>query len=304
VKTSPKTQFLLPPKTDIKQSKDSISSKHSSQYITERSNNHTSSHRSLSSAIILKLSNSEQILKTVTQQYNVMTDVVYAIRISNLEYTGLKIMDVKIGKSTNIENTLSQYSRGNRNIKLLDMWTPNPDKTLSTAEKGVHRVAEKYAYSKQSEKFVFLQSGYQEFADTINKILKNTGREELSTETETSEQAEGRSDFTGTTPSVIKILGETLGVKNWTDTLTKAVTEILAEAEDQEKITEIQGRKRSYFVKEDRQSDLVAPRKIPDTEIYVETNFSANDVVRIIEKVLDKYGYNKSQFEVYTEEEN
>lgn len=233
-----------------------------------------------------------------------MTDVVYAIRISNLEYTGLKIMDVKIGKSTNIENTLSQYSRGNRNIKLLDMWTPNPDKTLSTAEKGVHRVAEKYAYSKQSEKFVFLQSGYQEFADTINKILKNTGREELSTETETSEQAGDRSDFTGTTPSVIKILGETLEVKNWTDTLAKAVTKILAEAENQEKITEIQGRKRSYFVKEDRQSDLVAPRKIPETEIYVETNFSANDVIRIIEKVLDKYGYNKSQFEVYTEEEN
>lgn len=234
-----------------------------------------------------------------------MTDVVYAIRISNLEYTGLKIMDVKIGKSTNIENTLSQYSRGNRNIKLLDMWTPNPDKTLSTAEKGVHRVAEKYAYSKQSEKFVFLQSGYQEFAETINNILKNTSREETSTETKsTTEQSEDKQDFTGTTPSVIKILGETLEVKNWTDTLTKAVTEILAEAEDQEKITEIQGRKRSYFVQEGRQSDLVAPRKIPDTEIYVETNFSANDVIRIIEKSMNKYGHDTTQLEIFTEEQS
>jgi len=233
-----------------------------------------------------------------------MTDVVYAIRISNLEYTGLKIMDVKIGKSTNIENTLSQYSRGNRNIKLLDMWTPNPDKTLSTAEKGVHRIAEQYAYSKQSEKFVFLQSGYQEFADTINKILKNTSREEISTETETSEQHQGHKDFTGTTPSVIKILGETLEVKNWTDTLVKANQQILAEAGNQEKMTEIKGRKRSYFVKEDKQSDLVAPRKIPDTEVYVETNFSANDVVRIIEKAMNKYGHENSQFEIFTEEQN
>ena len=56
-----------------------------------------------------------------------MSDVVYAIRISHLEYSGLKIMDIKIGKSTDIDNTLRQYSRGNRDVELLDMWTPNPD---------------------------------------------------------------------------------------------------------------------------------------------------------------------------------
>ena len=71
-----------------------------------------------------------------------MSEVVYAVRISHLEYSGLKIMDIKIGKSTDIETTLRQYSRGNRDIELLDMWTPNPDKTLSTAERGVHAVAD------------------------------------------------------------------------------------------------------------------------------------------------------------------
>jgi hypothetical protein len=81
-----------------------------------------------------------------------MSDVVYAIRISRLEYSGLKIMDIKIGKSTNIENTIRQYSRGSRDIELLDMWAPNPDKTLSTAERGVHAVAERHAYHNQSEK--------------------------------------------------------------------------------------------------------------------------------------------------------
>ncbi|ELZ45096.1 hypothetical protein C463_06740 [Halorubrum californiense DSM 19288] len=30
------------------------------------------------------------------------------------------------------------------------MWTPNPDKTLSTAERGVHAVAERYAYDKHN----------------------------------------------------------------------------------------------------------------------------------------------------------
>jgi len=128
-------------------------------------------------------------------------------------------MDIKIGKSTDIDNTLRQYSRGNRDIELLDMWTPNPDKTLSTAERGVHAVAEQYAYDKQSEKFVFLQGAYQEFAETINKLLRNASREDLAEEPASSE-SDDVDDYTGTTPSVIKILGETHDVDTWADALT------------------------------------------------------------------------------------
>ena len=105
-------------------------------------------------------------------------------------------MDVKIGKSTKIENTLSQYSRGNRNIKLLDMWRPNPEKNLSTTERGVHEIAENYSYDRQSEKFVFLQSRYQEFADTVNKILRNTSKQELG-ETDETPTLTPEDDYTG-----------------------------------------------------------------------------------------------------------
>ena len=230
-----------------------------------------------------------------------MKEIVYAIKISHLEYSGLKIMDIKIGKSTNIDNTLRQYSRGNRDIELLDMWTPNPDKNLSTAERGVHKVAEKYAYDKQSEKFVFLQGAYQEFAETVNKLLQNTIREDLSEETMTRDPTE-IDDYTGMTPSVLKIFGRTYDVDTWADTLTMAVTQILREADDREAITEIKGRKRSYFVEEGQQSDLVKPRKIPDAELHLETNFSANDCVRIIEKAMDKYEYDTAQLEIFTEE--
>ena len=232
-----------------------------------------------------------------------MSDIVYAIRISNMEYSGLKIMDVKIGKSTNIDNTLSQYSRGNRNIELLDMWSPNPEKNLSTTERGVHEIEENYSYDRQSEKFVFLQSGYQEFADTVNKVLKNTSKEELRETDETPDQSE-KDDYTGTTPAVIKILGDTHDVTNWTETLQTATSRILQDVENQNKITEISGRKRDYFVKKGEESVLVAPKRIPETDLFVETNFSANDVNRIIEQVLDKYGYDSSQLEIYTEEEN
>ncbi|WP_123621090.1 hypothetical protein [Halorubrum sp. CSM-61] len=230
-----------------------------------------------------------------------MSEVVYAIRISHLEYSGLKIMDIKIGKSTNIDNTLRQYSRGNRDIELLDMWTPNPDKNLSTAERGVHEVAEKYAYDKQSEKFVFLQGAYQDFAETINKLLQNTTREDLAEEPASSDST-AIDDYTGTTPSVLKLFGESYDVDTWADTLTTAVTQILRDADDHEPITEIEGRKRRYFVEEGQQSELVKPRRIPDTDLYLETNFSANTVVRVIEQVMAKYGYDRAELEIFTEE--
>jgi len=230
-----------------------------------------------------------------------MNEVVYAIRISHLEYSGLKIMDIKIGKSTNIDNTLRQYSRGNRDIELLDMWTPNPDKTLSTTERGVHEIAEQYAYDKQSEKFVFLQGAYQDFAETVNKLLQNASREDLIGEPESSESDEV-DDYTGTTPSVVKILGETHDVDSWADTLTTAVAEILRDVDDLGRVTKIEGRTRSHFVEEERQSDLFKPRRIPDTDLYLETNFSANDCVRKTEQVLENYGYDRAELEIFTEE--
>jgi hypothetical protein len=149
-----------------------------------------------------------------------MREVVYAIRISHLEYSGLKIMEIKIGKSTDIENTLRQYSRGNRDIELLDMWTPNPDKTLSIGERGVHAVAERYAYDKQSEKFVFLQCAYQEFAETVNMLLRNVSREDLAAESELSE-----SNDVGDTldPVGNHVVGNAVAVVERADDLQRAV---------------------------------------------------------------------------------
>ncbi|WP_231899186.1 replication initiation negative regulator SeqA [Halorubrum trapanicum] len=171
----------------------------------------------------------------------------------------------------------------------------------STAERGVHAVAERYAYDKQSEKFVFLQGAYQEFAETVNMLLRNVGREDLAAES-TSSESDDVDDYTGTTPSVIKVLGETHDVDSWADALTVAVAAILRDVDDHERIKEVSGRKRTYFVEEGQQSELVKPRQIPDTDLYLETNFSANDCVRKIEQVMAKYGYDRAELVVFTEE--
>ena len=82
---------------------------------------------------------------------------------------------------------------------------------------------------------------------------------------------------------MIKILGETHDVDTWADALTVAVAAILRDVDDPERIKAVTGRKRTYFVEDGRQSELVKPRQIPDSDLYVETNFSANTVVRTIE---------------------
>ena len=227
-----------------------------------------------------------------------MNDVVYAIEIHRLESSGLSIMDVKIGiTTTNIDDILRQYSRSSRDVELLDMWKPNPQKNLHTVERGVHDIAEKYAYDRESEKFLFLQGNYENFKSSISKILQHTTKQELSKDSE-SIAKEVRRDFTGTTPGAIKILGETHSVQDWTDTLVTAMTKILNDVENQEKVTEIKGSKRSYFVQESEQFNLISPKKIPNTALYIESNFSANAIVRIIRRVMRKYEYNVNEFEI------
>lgn len=236
-----------------------------------------------------------------------MSDVIYAIKMYDVTYPGIQIMDVKIGKTTDIERTKTQYRRGNREIEVLDLWQPNPQKNLSTGEKGVHEVAEKYAYERESEKFVFLQGKYQQFSETVDKLLLKTTEEEAEDAEPTDESAgdvgHTGDDLAGTTPAAIEILDRTKDVDNWTDTLQTAAAQVLDHVENQEKIAEIDGRERSYFVEKGSESDLISPREIPGTNMFVETNFSANDVDRLIAKILDKYGYDRSKYRIFTEEE-
>jgi len=106
-----------------------------------------------------------------------MVNLVYAIKVNELYYSGLKVLDVKIGKTTNIDSTLAQYERSNRDVKVLDLWVPNANLQLSECERGVHRLAEQYAYERKSEKFIFLQDRYDEFSETVSLLLKKASKD-------------------------------------------------------------------------------------------------------------------------------
>ena len=101
---------------------------------------------------------------------------------------------------------------------------------------------------------------------------------------------------------MIKFEGETIEIESWIECLQKVSKKILDETGQKEKILEVKGTKRDYFVRNENQSDLVYPKNIPKTEFYFEGKLSANDVIRITEKVMKKFDYDVSELEIFTEE--
>jgi hypothetical protein len=57
---------------------------------------------------------------------------------------------------------------------LLNLWSANPELDPTTCEKGVHKIAQKYAYKRESEKFIFLQDSYNGFEENVNLLLKQS----------------------------------------------------------------------------------------------------------------------------------
>lgn len=49
-------------------------------------------------------------------------------------------------------------------------------------------------------------------------------------------------------------------------------------------------------------SELREPEKIKDTDIYVETNLSANSIVSLSKKVIKLFGYDENELIIHTKE--
>jgi len=120
----------------------------------------------------------ETLINVIIIKYK-MTDLIYAIRIHHIESADLSILHVKIGKTRNIKSIVRQYKRSSSDVKLLDLWKSNESLNLSECERGVHKLAEKYAYKRENEKFTFLQKGYEDFSQNISNLLKKYDEGEI-----------------------------------------------------------------------------------------------------------------------------
>jgi predicted type IV restriction endonuclease len=99
--------------------------------------------------------------------------------------------------------------------------------------------------------------------------------------------------YSGKSISSFHFRGSQYPVRFWIDLLIK-LCEILKTTHGDEfnKVLSLRGRKRPYFSR--NKDELVEPRKIGNTDIFAETNLSANSIVKISLDIMALFGYSSN----------
>ena len=86
-------------------------------------------------------------------------------------------------------------------------------------------------------------------------------------------------------------------VRSWKEMLIK-ITDLMLHAHGEQfyKVLNLVGRKRPYFTR--NPNELRAPERINNTEIYVETNLSANSIVKLSKRIIELFGYREDDLSI------
>lgn len=103
--------------------------------------------------------------------------------------------------------------------------------------------------------------------------------------------------YTGKSISAFYFKGTRYEVRYWKDLLMK-LTDVICEshAHDFGKVSKITGEKRLYFSQD--KNKLKKPQKISKANIFVETNLSANSIVKICQRLLDTFDYSSEDLKI------
>lgn len=108
-------------------------------------------------------------------------------------------------------------------------------------------------------------------------------------------------DFTYKKPAAFSIDGVKYEARQWKQVFLKTC-ELLCNKnrnafEEFINNKNMQGKKRAYFSLS--KEGMLKPKKVPNTNIFIETNLSANNTRNIIFNMLEKYGIPKSKYLIY-----
>ncbi|WP_036223695.1 type I restriction endonuclease [Mesoaciditoga lauensis] len=108
------------------------------------------------------------------------------------------------------------------------------------------------------------------------------------------------SSYTNQRITSFRFKGKKYPVNSWKNMLIK-ICEIMftAHREQFDKVFNLRGRKKLYFTR--NRNELREPKEIKGTGIYVETNFSANYIVKISKNVLSLFGYEENDLSIEVE---
>jgi len=106
--------------------------------------------------------------------------------------------------------------------------------------------------------------------------------------------------FTGSTPQYFVFKGTTHKVSSWIEVLMKLTAELATRHRDDfHRILSLRGRKRPYF--SEKSEVLRIPRKVSGTEIFAESNLSANSIVRLCKDLVLVFGHTDSDLRIHSD---
>ena len=86
-------------------------------------------------------------------------------------------------------------------------------------------------------------------------------------------------------------------VRSWKEMLIKVTNLMLSAHREQfDKVLNLVGRKRPYFTR--NPNALRSPERVDNTEIYVETNLSANSIVKLSKNIIALFGYKEDNLSI------
>ncbi|HBN83638.1 MAG TPA: hypothetical protein DDZ89_07310 [Clostridiales bacterium] len=108
-------------------------------------------------------------------------------------------------------------------------------------------------------------------------------------------------DYTHKRPAGFEIFEIRHEVKDWKEMFVKTC-EVLAEKDPNKFLTfvndkSMRGKKLPYFCTES--TGIRSPKKIKDTNVYVMTNMSANQIRNVVEKMLRKYEIKVNDYKIF-----
>jgi len=105
------------------------------------------------------------------------------------------------------------------------------------------------------------------------------------------------SGYTGKSIVAFTFKGTRYPVRSWKEMLIKITNLMLSAHRGQfDKVFNLRGRKRPYFTR--NPNELRNPEKIDNTEIYVETNLSANSIVKLSKNIIALFGYKEDDLSI------
>ena len=104
-------------------------------------------------------------------------------------------------------------------------------------------------------------------------------------------------DYTGKKISSFYFSGEKYQAHSWRGLLLGLCEVINTEHRtDFSKVLTVKGRKRSYFARDENQ--FLDPKRIPNTDIFVEANQSANSAIRLCQRLIALFGYSDDNLRI------